>query len=155
MTRRADPVALTENPPADAERDALLAAAGQPPAERAPGGFRGVAAFWARDRDLLVGQGVVLELRRSAAARRELTATDDPRLAVGLIELLCVRPEYRWDGLEERLMRALLHRFRARVPCRDALIYVGETRAPVLLSTLVDVAPSAVDPLLRPGQSRS
>ena len=148
-----DPVTLTEQPPTDAERDDLLAAAGQPPAERAPEGFRGVAALWARDRDLLVGQGVVLELRRGATVRAALCAADDPRLAVGLIELLCVRPEYRWGGLEERLMRALLHRFRARVPCRDALIYVGETRAPVLLSTLAGPAPAAVDRRLRPGHS--
>ena len=123
-------------PPSEAERAALLLAAGQTPKEAAPDGFRGVAACWARDRDLLVGQGVALELTRRAPARDAIVPRGWPEgLVVGLVELLCVRPEYREIGLEERILHALLRRFRVAVPCRDALVYVGEARAPVLLST--------------------
>lgn len=141
-------IALTEDPPTDAERDAMLLAAGQMPKEAAPQGFRGVAALWARDRDLLVGQGVVLELRRGSDLRARL-APPGWRHPIGLVELLCVIPEYRETGLEERLVRALLRRFRARVPCPDALIWVGEARAPVLLSTLDALGTEARDRWLR------
>ncbi|KIT17713.1 hypothetical protein [Jannaschia aquimarina] len=143
-----DTIDLGEIPPDDETRDAFLLAAGQPPKARAPEGFRGVAALWAWDRDMLVGQGVVLELHRRAVARPRLAPADWPH-PVGLVELLCVIPEYRESGLEERLLRALLHRFRIRVPCRDALIWVGEARVPVLLSTLDALGPDLRDRLLR------
>lgn len=131
------PITLSHDlPPSDEERAAFLMAAGQTPREAAPDGFRGVAAVWARDRDLLVGQGVVLEMHRRAAARDRIVPRGWPEgLVVGLVDLICVRPEYREIGLEERLLHALLRRFRVDVPCRDALLYVGEARAPVLLST--------------------
>ncbi|MEM9798396.1 MAG: hypothetical protein AAF919_18040 [Pseudomonadota bacterium] len=140
---------LTEDPPDPAAQDEFLLAAGQPPRDAAPRGCRGVAALWARDRDLLVGQGVVLEVRRHALDRDRLVPANwDHRATIGVIELLCVRPEYRWLGLEERLMRHLARLFRVRVPCRDALIYVGEARVPMLLSTLTAL-PHEVDGRLR------
>ena len=146
--RAVEAVALSADPPTDAERDALLLAAGLMPKPGGPAGFRGVAALWARDRDLLVGQGVVLELRRRAPARDAL-APPGWDGAVGLVEMLCVRPEYREAAVEERILRALARRFRAAVPCRDAILYVGETRAPVLLSTLDALGPATVDRWLR------
>jgi hypothetical protein len=51
--------------------------------------------------------------------------------------------------VEERLTRSLLTLFRVRVPCRDALIWVGEARAPVLLSTLDALGPDMRDRWLR------
>ncbi|WGH79704.1 hypothetical protein [Jannaschia ovalis] len=146
----ADGIHLSQVPPSDAARDALLRAAAHPGKDAAPDGFRGVAALWARDRDMLVGQGVVLELKRNAPARETLVPVGwDPSHPVGLVELLCVRPEYRWIGLEERILRGLGHLFHARVPARDALIYVGEAHAPVMLSTLLALSPRTLDPLLR------
>ena len=143
-----DPLVLTPTLPPDEARDALLLACGHPPKQEAPKGFRGVAALWARDRDMLVGQGVVLELRRRSGRLRDLAPPDWPH-PVGLIELLCVRPEYRETGLEERIVRALLRRFRVAVPGRDALIYVGEARVPVLLSTVEALGPKPLDDRLR------
>jgi len=143
-----DAVAITETPPAEEEHEAMMLAAGQTPKSAAPDGFRGVAALWARDRDMLVGQGVVLELRRRATARPHLCPPGWD-LPVGLIELVCVIPEYRETGLEERLVRRLLTLFRVRVPCRDALIWVGEARAPVLLSTSDALGPDLRDGWLR------
>ena len=142
------PVTLSARPPTDVERDALLLAAGTLPRPGGPGGFRGIAALWARDRDLLVGQGVVLELRRRAPGRDQLAPAGWDG-AVGLIEMLCVRPEYREAGLEERIVRALARRFRAAVPCRDAILWVGEARVPMLLSTLDALGPVTVDRWLR------
>ena len=146
--RASDAIRLTAEPPGDAARDALLRATGTLPRPGGPDGFRGVAALWARDRDLLVGQGVVLELRRRVA-RRDALVPDGWDGAVGLVDMLCVRPEYREAGLEERIVLALARRFRAAVPARDALLYVGEARAPVLLSTLDALGPSGRDRWLR------
>ena len=143
-----DPCVLTPTPPPDEARDALLLACGHPPKQTAPDGFRGVAALWARDRDMLVGQGVILELRRRSGRMRSLAPPDWPH-PVGLIELLCVRPEYRETGLEERIARALMRRFRVAVPGRDALVYVGEARVPVLMSTVEALGRRLLDPRLR------
>lgn len=146
--RAAEAVRLSPEPPLDEARDALLLAAGMVPRPGGPDGFRPIAALWARDRDLLVGQGVVLELRRRVA-RRDALVPDGWAGAVGLVDMLCVRPEYREAGLEERIVLALARRFRAAVPCPDALLYVGEARAPVLLSTLDALGPRARDGHLR------
>ena len=141
-------VSLSEVPPEDGAHEAMMLAAGLTPRAAAPEGFRGVAALWARDRDLLVGQGVVLELRRGAEARAHLAPEGWPH-PVGAVELLAVIPEYREAGLEERIVRALLRLFRARVPCRDALVWVGDAHVPVRLSTLDALGPTCRDAWLR------
>lgn len=143
-----DGIALTTDPPPDEARDALLLACGHPPKHAAPEGFRGIAALWARDRDMLVGQGVILLLRRRSGLAARLAPADWPH-PIGLIELLCVRPEYREAGLEERIVRALMRRFRVAVPGRDALVFVGEARAPVLMSTVEALGPRPLDASLR------
>ncbi|UWQ22790.1 hypothetical protein [Jannaschia sp. W003] len=147
MSRLAEP-RIDERPPSGAEHEAMMLASGLTPKAAAPEGFRGVAALWARDRDMLVGQGVALELHRRAEARPHLAPAgwEGP---IGLIELLGVIPEYREIGLEERIVRSLCTLFRIRVPCRDALIWVGEARAPVLLSTLDALGPDPRDRWLR------
>lgn len=143
-----DEVVLSETPPDPAEHEAMMLAAGVTPKASAPDGFRGVAALWARDRDLLVGQGVILELRRRAEARPELAPPGWPH-PVGAVELLAVIPEYRDGGLEERLLHGLARLFRIRVPCRDALIWVGEAHVPMRLGTLDALGPGARDRWLR------
>ncbi len=126
------------------ERIALLRAAGVLDRDGAPAGFAGHSAVWARDRDLLVGQGAIVELAPDAASRGRLVPQGmDPRTRVALIDMLAVRPEYRETGLEERIVRALVRAFRETPPRpAEAVIWMGEMRAPVLLSTLAGLSPA-------------
>lgn len=127
-------------PRSDAERAEFMRTAGLLDRGTAPPGFAGHSAVWARDRDLLVGQGVIVELDPADTPRRaRLVPRDmDPRTRVALIDMLAVRPEYRETGLEEAIVRALVAAFAAARPQpAQAVIYVGTARAPVLLSTLL------------------
>lgn len=145
-TLRIGPDLAPEDP---AERAEFLAAADLLDRADCPPGFTGHSALWARDRDLLVGQGALVELAPDAAARPRLVPQGmDTRIRVALIDMLAVRPEYRETGLEERLVRALVRAFAEAVPRpTEAVIYVGEARAPVLLSTFRALSP--VDGILR------
>lgn len=136
-------------PRSTAERVEFLRAAGHLEREDCPQGFAGHSAIWARDRDLLVGQGAIVELSPDAPQRPRLIPQGmDARTRVALIDMLAVRPEYRETGLEERLVRALVRMFRDAVPRpSEALIFMGEMRAPVLLSTILRLSP--VDEILR------
>lgn len=121
------------------EREGLLAVAGVLDRADCPLGFMGHSAIWARDRDLLVGQAALVELSPDALDLRAklIPGHMDSGTRVALIDMLAVRPEYRETGLEERLTRFLIDGFAKAVPRPpEALIYVGESRAPVLLSTL-------------------
>lgn len=133
----------------DAERADLRRAAGLLDRDGCPDGFAGHCAVWARDRDLLVGQGALVELAPDARQRPRLVPQGmDPRIRVALIDMLGVRAEYRETGLEERIVRALVRTFRTTSPRpAEAVIYMGEMRAPVLLSTCVRLSP--VDEALR------
>ncbi len=131
------------SPLSGAERAEFLRSAGLLDRGDCPEGFAGHSAVWARDRDLLVGQGAIVELAPDAPQRPRLVPRHmEPRTRVALIDMLAVRPEYRETGLEERIVRALVDRFAAAVPRPpEALIYVGTARAPVLLSTLRGLDP--------------
>lgn len=126
------------SPLSEAERSEFLCSAGLLDQDDCPPGFTGHSAVWARDRDLLVGQGAIVELDPDAPHRARLVPRHmDPRIRVALIDMLAVRPEFLETGLEERIVRALTDRFAAAVPRPvEAVIYVGRARAPVLLSTL-------------------
>ncbi|WP_179378646.1 hypothetical protein [Jannaschia marina] len=131
-------------PRSDRERDDFLRAAGLLDRGGCPWGFAGHSAVWARDRELLIGQGALVELDPAAT---ELRARLVPRglardLRVAAIEMLGVRAEYRETGLEERIVRALVEMFARTPPLpTEAVIYMGEMRAPVLLSTLLALGP--------------
>lgn len=128
-----------------AERDAFEVAAGLLPREDCAPGFAGHSALWARDRDLLVGQGALVELDPDAGPHRARLIPPHlpPATRVAAIERLAVRPEYREQGLEERLVRALIDAFATTIPRpTEALIYVGAAHAPVLLSTLRGLRPA-------------
>ena len=127
----------------EAERCDLLRAAGLLDRDDCPPGFAGHCAVWARDRDLLVGQGALVELAPDAPQRPRLVPQGmDPRTCVALVDRLGARAEYRETGLEERIVRALVRTFRD-IPPRpaEAVIYMGEMRAPVLLSTYARLSP--------------
>lgn len=129
--------------PVDAEeRDAFLRAAGLLPRDTCPAGFRGHSAIWARDKDLLVGQAALVVLTNDAL-RPRLAPKAMPEVPVAAIDALAVRAEYRETGLEERMVRRLIRDFAAQ---GEALVFVGTAHAPVLASSLRDVAP--VDDLL-------
>ncbi len=132
-----------------AERAEFLMACGLLERDDCPPDFAGHSAVWARDRDLLVGQGAIVELSPDAPARARLVPQGmEARIRVALIDMLGVRPEYRETGLEERIVRALVRAFAETVPRpSEAVIYIGDARAPVLLSTLRALAP--VDDVLR------
>lgn len=131
-----------------AERDAFLTAAGVLPRDGCPAGFRGHSAVWARDRDLLVGQAALVELTDDLLRPRLAPPDLASEIAVGLIDALVVRAEYRDLGLEERMVRHLLGAYLAAPGAApDLLVYVGAARAPVLASVRAALAP--VDDLLR------
>ncbi|MEM8851443.1 MAG: hypothetical protein AAGE03_15605 [Pseudomonadota bacterium] len=141
-------ITFTDRPPSSAQTEDLLVASGILPRETCPRGFRGHSAIWARDRDLLVGQAALVELTddllRPRLAPRDLA----PQIAIGLIDALAVRAEYRDLGLEERMVRRLLGGYLAAPDAAaDMLVYVGAARGPVLASMRVALAP--VDDLLR------
>lgn len=126
-------------PRSDAERSEFLRTAGLLDRGDCPQGFAGHSAVWARDRDLLVGQGALVELAPDAHGQRArlVPRQMEARTRVALIDMLAVRPEYRETGLEERIVRTLIRAFRTVPPIpAEAVIYVGTARAPVLLSTL-------------------
>lgn len=130
-------------PRSEAERAEFMQSAGLLDRGDCPPGFAGHSAVWARDRDLLIGQGALVELSPDDHPRRARLIPPhlDPRLRVALIDMLAVRPEYRETGLEERIVRRLIDGFASQVPRpSEALIYVGPARAPVLLSTLAGLA---------------
>ena len=136
-------------PRSPAEREALLAAAGLLDRDDAPPGFAGLVATWARDRDLLVGQGVLVELVDAARRPALLPPNVAPGTRILLLDMLAVRPEYRETGLEERILHDLLRPLRRAIPrIPEAVIYAGEVHAPVLLSTLLAMGPRRVAPLL-------
>ena len=130
-------------PRGEPERADLLAAAGVLDRADCPPGFVGHSALWARDRDLLVGQGAIVELRPDAPSRPNLVPRGMPlSTRIALIDMLAVRPEYTETGLEERLSRALVAAFAGAIPRpAEAVIYMGRARAPVLLSTLLALGP--------------
>jgi hypothetical protein len=126
-------------PRSEAERAEFLQSAGLLDRGDCPPGFAGHSAVWARDRDLLIGQGALVELSPDDETRRArlIPPKFDPRTRVALIDMLAVRPEYRETGLEERIVRILIDGFATQIPRpTEALVYVGVARAPVLLSTL-------------------
>ncbi|MEM7641748.1 MAG: hypothetical protein AAF366_04400 [Pseudomonadota bacterium] len=135
--------------PADAcERDTFLTAAGVLPRTGCPPGFRGHSAVWARDRDLLVGQAALVELTDDLLRPRLAPPGLSPEIAIGLIDALVVRAEYRDLGLEERMVRHLLGAYLATPHAApDMLVYAGAARVPVLASVRGKLAP--VDDLLR------
>lgn len=143
-------VKLSSTPPASAD-DALRlqVAIGLPAAHDRPAGWEPVAALWARDRDLVVGQGVILETVDRRLRARLLPEGLPPGVRVGWIDRFGVIPEYREAGVEERLMRGLARRMGGIGAKRhEALIFVGEARAPVLLSTLDAMGGRLTDPAL-------
>jgi len=129
-------------PLSDAERAEFLQSAGLLDRGDCPPGFAGHSAVWARDRDLLIGQGAIVELSPDAPQRRRLIPSQmEATTRVALIDMLAVRPEYRETGLEEQITRALIDAFATAIPRpSEAVIYVGTARAPVLLSTLRGLA---------------
>lgn len=132
-------------PRSEAERAEFMQSAGLLDRGDCPTGFAGHSAVWARDRDLLVGQGGIVELAPDAHAQRARLVPRhmEARTRVALIDMLAVRPEYGEAGLEERIVRALIEAFRTVPPLpEEALIYVGAARAPVLLSTLQGLGPT-------------
>ncbi|WP_371155274.1 hypothetical protein [Jannaschia sp. 2305UL9-9] len=130
------------HPVDEEERDAFLCAAGSLPRETCPAGFRGHSAVWARDNDLLVGQAALVVLT-DESLRARLVPRALQGVAVGAIDALAVRAEYRETGLEERMVRRLIRDF-ARGD--EALVFVGAAHAPVLASTLETL--DAVDGVL-------
>ncbi|SDY84140.1 hypothetical protein SAMN05444004_103279 [Jannaschia faecimaris] len=121
------------------ERAEFMDAAGLLDHDTCPPGFAGHSAVWARDRDLLIGQGAIVELSPDAmqARSRLVPRHMEARTRVALIDMLAVRPEYLETGLEEQITRALIDAFADTVPRpSEAVIFVGPARAPVLLSTL-------------------
>jgi hypothetical protein len=136
------------HPADDGERDAFLLSAGVLTRETCPEGFTAYAAVWARDRDLLVGQAALVLLVDDLARDRLAPAELPPGIAIGLIDALAVRVEYRETGLEERMVRHLCGGLMAdRDGPGDALIYVGAARVPVMASVRAALPP--VDRLLR------
>lgn len=126
-------------PRSEAERSGFLRSAGLLDRGDCPPGFAGHSAVWARDHDLLIGQGALVELSPEEGARRLRLIPPhlDRQLRVMLIDMLAVRFEYRETGLEERMVRKLIAGFADQVPRpSEALIYIGAARAPVLLSTV-------------------
>jgi hypothetical protein len=135
--------------PVDAsERDAFLVAAGHLSREDCPAGFVGHSAVWARDRDLLVGQAALILLADDALRPRLMPAGLPPEVMIGAVDAMAVRAEYRETGLEERMVRHLLGAF-VNEPGgpRDALVYVGAARVPVMASVRAGLGP--VDEWLR------
>ncbi|CTQ48460.1 hypothetical protein [Jannaschia donghaensis] len=126
-------------PLSERERAEFIRTAGLLDRGTCPEGFAGHSAVWARDRDLLIGQGAIVELSPDAMPQRARLVPRhmEGRTRVALIDMLAVRPEYRETGLEERIVRSLVTAFAETTPRpAEALIYVGAARAPVLLSTL-------------------
>lgn len=143
-------VKLSSTPPATSE-DAvrLQVSIGLAAAADRPDGWEPVAALWARDRDLVVGQGVILEAVDRRLRARLLPEGMAPGLRIGWIDRFGVIPEYREAGVEERLMRGLARRLGGAGPRRaEALLFVGEARAPVLLSTIEAMGGRLADPVL-------
>ncbi|MEM8824437.1 MAG: hypothetical protein AAGF30_12565 [Pseudomonadota bacterium] len=141
-------ITLTDSPPRSAETEGLFAASGVLPQRDCPRGFRGHSAVWARDRDLLVGQAALVELTDDLLRPRLAPPGTAPDVAIGLIDALAVRAEYRDLGLEERMVRHLLGAYLAAPDAaRDMFAYVGAARIPVLASVRSALAP--VDDLLR------
>lgn len=136
------------HPADEAERDAFLIAAAALTRDDCPAGFVPRSAVWARDRDLLVGQAALTELADDLLRPRLAPPDLPPDYPIALIDALAVRVEYRETGLEERMVRHLLGAWlRGPGAPRDALVYVGAARAPVLASMRVALDP--VDDLLR------
>ncbi|MEM7491490.1 MAG: hypothetical protein AAF390_20425 [Pseudomonadota bacterium] len=140
-------ITFTDRPPSLAETEDLLVASGILPRTGCPAGFRGHSAVWARDRDLLVGQAALVELTDDLLRPRLATPDLAPNVAIGLIDALAVRAEYRDLGLEERMVRHLLGAYLGAADAApDMLVYAGAARVPVLASVRAGLAP--VDDLL-------
>ncbi|MBM2574810.1 hypothetical protein JQC91_00705 [Jannaschia sp. Os4] len=143
-------IRLSSDPPAsDADAVRLQVACGLTASTDRPEGWEPVAALWARDRDLIVGQGVILECEDRRLRARLLPEGMAPGVRLGWIDRFGVIPEYREAGVEERLMRGLARRLGGMGAKRhEALIFVGAARAPVLLSTLDAMGGRLADPAL-------
>ncbi|MEM7710661.1 MAG: hypothetical protein AAF264_07920 [Pseudomonadota bacterium] len=141
-------LSFTDTPPTTDEVEELLEVSGVLPRDDCPLGFRGHSAVWARDRDLLVGQAALVELTDDVRRPRLAPPGLAPEVAIGLIDALAVRAEYRDLGLEERMVRHLLGTYMAaRDAAPDLLAYVGAARIPVLASLRAVLPP--VDDFLR------